>query len=90
MSGYLMHSDPSVYEEPFEFIPERWLGDINPNMIRNFVPFSRGWSARVPSLPTVLTCYRLAELFGPEFGAGGDQPCACRAISPWRREAGVV
>ena len=42
MSGYLMHTDPTVYEKPFEFAPERWLGDLSPNMNRNFVPFSRG------------------------------------------------
>ncbi|KAF2228480.1 putative cytochrome P450 [Viridothelium virens] len=42
MSGYLMHSDPSVYENPFKFVPERWLGDIDPKMMRNFVPFARG------------------------------------------------
>ena len=42
MSCYLMHTDPSVYEKPFEFIPERWLGDIDPAMNHNYVPFSRG------------------------------------------------
>lgn len=42
MSAYLMHTDPSVYEKPFEFIPERWLGDVKPSMNNNFVPFSRG------------------------------------------------
>ena len=42
MSGYLMHTDSTVYEKPFDFVPERWLGDINPKMNRNFVPFSRG------------------------------------------------
>lgn len=42
MSSYLMHTDPTVYERPFEFIPERWLGAVHPNMNRNFVPFSRG------------------------------------------------
>lgn len=42
MSAYLMHSDPTVYPKPFEFIPERWLGDVNPAMYRNFVPFCRG------------------------------------------------
>ncbi|KAI4284882.1 MAG: hypothetical protein L6R38_001091 [Xanthoria sp. 2 TBL-2021] len=42
MSGYLMHSDPDVYPSPFTFDPDRWLGDIDPHMLRNFVPFTRG------------------------------------------------
>lgn len=42
MSAYFMHTDASVYERPFDFIPERWLGDIDPAMNRNYVPFSRG------------------------------------------------
>lgn len=42
MSAYLMHSDPKVYPDPDQFIPERWLGAINPAMNRNYVPFCRG------------------------------------------------
>ncbi|KAL3431443.1 cytochrome P450 [Aspergillus tetrazonus] len=42
MSAYLMHSDASVYPSPDKFIPERWLGPINPAMHRNYVPFCRG------------------------------------------------
>lgn len=42
MSAYLMQSDPSVYPEPKKFQPERWLGDIDPAMNRNYVPFCRG------------------------------------------------
>ncbi|KKK19852.1 CND11p, partial [Aspergillus ochraceoroseus] len=42
MSAYLMHSDPAVYPEPDRFIPERWLGEIDPAMHRNYVPFCRG------------------------------------------------
>ncbi|KAI1498012.1 cytochrome P450 [Biscogniauxia marginata] len=42
MSAYLMHSDPAVYPSPGEFIPERWLGNINPAMQRSYVPFCRG------------------------------------------------
>lgn len=42
MSAFMMHSDPEVYDQPLEFIPERWLGDINPLMKRNYVPFTRG------------------------------------------------
>ncbi|KAI4152138.1 MAG: hypothetical protein L6R39_001889 [Caloplaca ligustica] len=34
--------DATVYEKPFEFNPDRWLGAVHPNMNRNFVPFSRG------------------------------------------------
>ncbi|KAL8727252.1 MAG: hypothetical protein Q9166_006171 [cf. Caloplaca sp. 2 TL-2023] len=33
--------DPTVYPSPFTFTPECWLGDINPHMLRNFVPFTR-------------------------------------------------
>ncbi|PQE20317.1 Cytochrome P450 protein [Rutstroemia sp. NJR-2017a BBW] len=42
MSAYYMHTDPEVYHEPFEFRPERWLGDVHPNMHRNYVPFTKG------------------------------------------------
>lgn len=42
MSAYSLHTDPDVYPEPFSFIPERWLGDIDPRMNRNWVPFARG------------------------------------------------
>lgn len=42
MSSYLIHSDASVYERPSEFNPDRWLGPLHPNILRNFVPFSRG------------------------------------------------
>ncbi|KAF2965248.1 hypothetical protein GQX73_g8312 [Xylaria multiplex] len=42
MSSYFMHMDPDIFPNPSEFIPERWLGSINPLMNRNFVPFSRG------------------------------------------------
>ncbi|KAK4206663.1 putative cytochrome P450, putative EED11494.1 cytochrome P450 [Rhypophila decipiens] len=42
MGAYSLHTDPDVYPEPFKFIPERWLGDYDPRMNRNWVPFSRG------------------------------------------------
>ncbi|KAF2203658.1 cytochrome P450 [Delitschia confertaspora ATCC 74209] len=42
MSAYLQHSDPKVYPEPDKFIPERWIGDINPAMNKSYVPFTRG------------------------------------------------
>ncbi|KAJ6114889.1 cytochrome P450 [Penicillium sp. IBT 16267x] len=42
MSAYFMHSDPEVYIEPKKFWPDRWLGDIDPAMNRNYVPFCRG------------------------------------------------
>lgn len=37
-----MTTEPSVYPEPFKFIPERWIGDYAPQMDRNFVPFAKG------------------------------------------------
>ncbi|KAL3456547.1 putative cytochrome P450 [Aspergillus heterothallicus] len=42
MSAYSMHNDPVVYPEPQKFIPERWLGQYNPQMNKNWVPFTRG------------------------------------------------
>ncbi|KAL4916020.1 cytochrome P450 [Aspergillus aurantiobrunneus] len=42
MSAYLVHTDPLIYKDPFKFDPERWLGDVDPLMNRNFVPFTKG------------------------------------------------
>ncbi|KAI8627729.1 cytochrome P450 [Xylariaceae sp. FL1651] len=42
MSIYAMHMDPSVYPNPTEFKPERWVGEYDPKMDRNFVPFTKG------------------------------------------------
>ncbi|KAI1410009.1 cytochrome P450 [Hypoxylon sp. FL1857] len=66
MSSYLMHTDPSVYEKPFEFIPERWIGDVDPAMNRNYVPFARG-SRNCLGLHLAMAevTYALAVLFRP-------------------------
>ncbi|KAK8076027.1 cytochrome P450 [Apiospora phragmitis] len=37
-----MHRDPEVYPEPFKYKPERWIGDIDPRMYRNYVPWAKG------------------------------------------------
>ncbi|KAL7793173.1 cytochrome P450 [Trichoderma ceciliae] len=42
MSAYLMHSDPQVYPNPGEFMPERWIHEVTPAMNRSYVPFCRG------------------------------------------------
>ncbi|GFF32208.1 trichodiene oxygenase [Aspergillus udagawae] len=42
MSAYYSHRDPSVFPRPDEFLPERWLADVTPEMSRNYVPFSKG------------------------------------------------
>ncbi|KAI0872423.1 cytochrome P450 [Hypoxylon argillaceum] len=42
MSSYFMHTDPDIFPMPLDFVPDRWLGTINPLMNRNFVPFARG------------------------------------------------
>lgn len=42
MSAYLMHKDEKVYPRAGEFVPERWLENVTPEMNRNFVPFSKG------------------------------------------------
>ncbi|KAK3339734.1 putative cytochrome P450 [Lasiosphaeria hispida] len=42
MSAYMSHNDPAVYPEPAKFNPERWMGEYDPQMDRNFIPFSKG------------------------------------------------
>jgi cytochrome P450 len=42
MSAYLQHSDSVVYPKPEEFVPERWMGSIDPRMNKSYVPFCRG------------------------------------------------
>ncbi|KAK5633633.1 hypothetical protein RRF57_009347 [Xylaria bambusicola] len=39
---HIMHSDPITYPSPDKFLPERWIGDIDPAMHRSYVPFCRG------------------------------------------------
>ncbi|KAF1844500.1 putative benzoate 4-monooxygenase cytochrome P450 [Cucurbitaria berberidis CBS 394.84] len=39
-SAYLLHTDPSIYPQPFEFRPERWIED--PNLKRYWFAFGRG------------------------------------------------
>ncbi|KAL6155380.1 Fusicoccadiene C-8 hydroxylase [Exserohilum turcicum] len=66
MSAYFMHIDETVYEKPREFLPERWLGDIDPRMERNYVPFSRG-SRRclAPNLAYTKISMVMAALLSP-------------------------
>ncbi|KAI9368159.1 cytochrome P450 [Aspergillus egyptiacus] len=42
MSIHYMHTHPDVWPEPLKFVPERWLGNCNRQMDRNFVPFTKG------------------------------------------------
>ncbi|EER24920.1 hypothetical protein D8B26_007494 [Coccidioides posadasii str. Silveira] len=42
MSAYFAHRNPHIFPRPLEFIPERWLENVTPEMNRNFIPFSKG------------------------------------------------
>ncbi|RWA09439.1 hypothetical protein EKO27_g5656 [Xylaria grammica] len=42
MSAYLQHTNPEIYPRPLEFIPERWLENVTPEMTKNYVPFAKG------------------------------------------------
>ncbi|KAL8929202.1 MAG: hypothetical protein Q9208_001285 [Pyrenodesmia sp. 3 TL-2023] len=42
MSAYFQHRDPRIYPRPLEFLPERWLGDVSPEMKNSYIPFSKG------------------------------------------------
>ena len=40
MSTFITHTDPDVFEDPYEFRPQRWID--NPKLGRTFIAFSRG------------------------------------------------
>jgi cytochrome P450 len=40
MSTWMMHNDPSIFEDPDDFRPQRWLD--NPKLDKYLVPFSKG------------------------------------------------
>jgi cytochrome P450 len=67
MSAYMMHTDAEIYPEPFKFMPERWLGDYNPLMNRNFIPFSKGSRNCLGMSLAYATIYlTLAVMFRPD------------------------
>ncbi|KAK7956146.1 cytochrome P450 family protein [Apiospora aurea] len=62
MSIRAMHTDASVFPDPMQFKPERWVGEYDPNMDRNFVPFTK----RLAELLAWAEMYvATAALFGP-------------------------
>ena len=42
MSAYSQHRDPCIFPRQLEFIPERWLENVTPEIKLSFVPFSTG------------------------------------------------
>lgn len=44
---WTIHHDPELFEAPFEFRPERWLGESGAHLQTSFVPFSTGARACV-------------------------------------------
>ena len=40
MSTYITHTNPDVFEDPYEYRPQRWID--NPKLSRSFIAFSRG------------------------------------------------
>lgn len=40
MSTFITHTDSDVFEDPYEFCPQRWID--NPKLSRSFIAFSRG------------------------------------------------
>ena len=42
MSICHLHMDPEVYPEPYKFDPNRWIGNVDPRVNRNLVPFVKG------------------------------------------------
>ncbi|GAW11396.1 hypothetical protein ANO14919_007400 [Xylariales sp. No.14919] len=66
MGAYSLHTNSDVYPEPFNFIPERWLGAYDPRMNESWVPFSRGSRKCLGSnLAMAEISWALAVLFRP-------------------------
>ncbi|KAI9150020.1 cytochrome protein [Paramyrothecium foliicola] len=42
MAIYQLHRNAEAFPEPFEFNPDRWLGEITPLMNKSYVPFAKG------------------------------------------------
>ncbi|KAK3491096.1 cytochrome P450 [Neurospora hispaniola] len=67
MSAYLMHSNSEVYQDPDQFVPERWLGGDTRVMQRSYVPFTRGSrSCLGQNLSMAEISLVLAVLFRPD------------------------
>ncbi|KAF4631127.1 hypothetical protein G7Y89_g7013 [Cudoniella acicularis] len=71
MSAYFQHTLPHIFPRPLEFVPERWLDNVTPEMNRNYVPFSKGSrNCLGMNLATCELNFILSALFrpgGPDF-----------------------
>ncbi|KAK8052037.1 hypothetical protein PG993_003422 [Apiospora rasikravindrae] len=66
MSIRAMHTDASVFPDPMRFKPERWVGEYDPKMDRNFVPFTKGSRSCLGiNLAWAEMYIATAALFGP-------------------------
>lgn len=54
MSTFITHTDPDVFEDPYEFHPQRWIDDLKLN--RSFIAFSRGSRNCVGYAPHFSSC----------------------------------
>lgn len=79
MSQYVMHHDPRYYDEPDEFRPERWAGDVRGNRPQfAYFPFGGGarrcigdgfaWTEAILIIATLAARWRMrvAQGFTPE------------------------
>ncbi|KAH8882984.1 putative cytochrome P450 [Thozetella sp. PMI_491] len=66
MTAYFQHTDPDVFPDPYSFVPERWLANLSPQMMRNLVPFARGSRNCIGmNLAMAEINFMLAALFRP-------------------------
>lgn len=94
MSAYFMHSDPAVYPEPKTFRPERWVENVTPAMIQQYVPFCRGsrncLGQKYVYFPSPGIPIRGSKLIHQKLGNGRDVSHPGRFVPAERPQVGAV
>jgi cytochrome P450 len=96
-SAYITARDPTVFADPLEYIPERWL-DATPEMRNSWRPFSYGprncIGKHLAEIGLNLTLARLYQLYDikidPSMTDDMMRPCDRGVTFPWGKKLLVI